>query len=79
MEQIFYMMKDILLELEKEGYKISRPTFQEYEKNGLILPSQNYAIMSNGREVRLYTKEEVKMNAERIIAFIKQKRARTLL
>ena len=79
MEETFYMMKDILLRLGEKGEAISRPTFQEYERLGIIKAPSRYAIISNGKKVRLYTKEEVEQNADRIIAYIKQKRAKTLL
>lgn len=79
MEQSLYMMKDIIAGLVAKGYKISRPTFQQYERNGVIMTPMYCAAINDKKKVRLYTKDEKDANVDRVIAYIKQKRSKTLL
>lgn len=76
---VFYMMKKILTLLEEKDYKISRPTLQQYEKNGLIQTPACVAVTENGKKIRLYTKQEIDENVALIIAYINQKKAKTLI
>lgn len=51
-------IKDLILRLKKEGFASSKRTIWMWENQGVI-PKAERAILPNGWEGRVYTKEEI--------------------